>query len=135
MGQARVRQWLKIAWASPYTLLGLTLGVGGLLFGGKAKARGGVIEFYEGGVKWMIHRLPQGQWTLAFTLGHTILGQTEASIDVARAHERVHVAQYERWGPFMLPVYYACSVFVWMRGGHFYRDNPFEREASDDQRE
>ena len=35
------------------------------------------LEFCEGGTKWFIHRLPHGQFALALTLGHVILGQTE----------------------------------------------------------
>ena len=120
---------LKILWASPNTLLGLCIGCVGLLFGGRARIRGRAIEFYDGGVKWIVHRLPNGQFTLALTLGHTILGQTEASLDVSREHEAVHIAQYERWGPFMLPVYLLGSLYAWLSGRRFYRDNPFEREA------
>ena len=45
-----------------------------------------------------LQTLPDGQFTLAFTLGHTILGQTDAALDISRDHEMVHVRQYERWG-------------------------------------
>jgi hypothetical protein len=122
---------LGILWALPYTLIGLFIGGAGLCFGGRARIRGRAIEFYGGGVKWFVHRLPHGQFTLAVTLGHTILGQTDASLDVARGHEAVHIAQYERWGPFMLPAYFLSSLYMWLIGKRFYRDNPFEREAYD----
>ncbi len=46
-----------------------------------------------------------------------------------RAHERVHVHQYERWGPLFLPAYAAASVIAWSRGRHYYLDNAFEVEA------
>ena len=75
--------------------------------------------------------MPGGQFTLAMTLGHTILGQTAAALDISRSHEAIHVAQYERWGPFLLPVYCVGSIYAWLRGGDAYRDNPFEREAYD----
>ncbi|MFT5522331.1 MAG: hypothetical protein ACI9G1_001658 [Pirellulaceae bacterium] len=122
---------MKITWASPYTIIGLTIGCIGLCFGGRVQIRGRAIEFYDGGTKWFIHRLPHGQFTFALTLGHTILGQTDASLDISRKHEAVHVAQYERWGPFMLPAYFLSSIFVWQMGRRYYRDNPFEREAYD----
>lgn len=122
---------MKVLWASPYTMLGLFVGCTGLLFGGRARIRGRAIEFYDGGVKWMVHRLPHGQFTLAFTLGHTVFGQTDASLDISRKHEAVHVAQYELWGPFMLPAYVLASFYAWIAGRRFYRDNPFEREAYD----
>ena len=122
---------LRVLWALPNTLLGLAIGGVGLCFGGRARVRGPAIEFYDGGVKWLIQRLPHGQFTLALTLGHTILGQTDASLDISRKHEAVHVRQYERWGPFMLPAYFLSSMYMWLTGRRFYRDNPFEREAYD----
>lgn len=120
---------LAILWASPYTLIGLTVGLLGLATGGRARLRSGVIEFHSGFVKWFVTHLPHGQFTLAITLGHTILGQSEASLDVAHDHELVHVRQYERWGPFMGIAYLLCSLVLWIAGKRPYRDNPFEREA------
>ena len=122
---------LKILWALPNTLLGLIIGVIGIATGGSCQRRGRVLEFYGGGVKWMIHRLPGGQFTLALTLGHVVLGQTAAALDISRGHELIHVAQYERWGPFFLPAYVIAGCIAALRGQRFYRDNPFEREAYD----
>ena len=123
---------LNILWASPYTFVGLTIGALGLCTGGRARLRAPTIEFYGGGVKWLLAHLPPGQFALALTLGHTILGQTDAALDISRDHESVHVRQYERWGPFMGPAYLLCSLFLWCVGRQPYRDNPFEREASDE---
>ncbi len=122
---------IQYVWTSPYTLLGLGFGMIGCCFGGRAQVRAGVVEFYDGGVKWMMTRLPGGQFTLAITFGHTILGQTQASLDIAREHEHVHVRQYERWGLLFGPAYLLCSLVLWLTGGRPYRDNPFEREAYD----
>ncbi len=122
---------IQVLWASPNTLIGLMIGGVGMCFGGRARIQGRVIEFYDGGTKWFIQRLPHGQFTLALTLGHTILGQTDASLEISREHELVHVRQYERWGPFMLPAYFLSSLYMWLSGRRFYRDNPFEREAYD----
>ncbi|MDX1962269.1 MAG: hypothetical protein SFX18_03895 [Pirellulales bacterium] len=118
-------------WASPNTLVGLVIGSIGLLFGGRVRVAGRAIEFYDGGIKWFVHRLPHGQFTLALTLGHVVLGQTDASLVISRKHEAVHIAQYERWGPFMIPAYFLASLSVYLAGKRFYRDNPFEREAYD----
>ena len=41
----------------------------------------------------------------------------------------MHVRQYERWGPLMLPLYLLASGLAWCRGFDPYLDNPFEREA------
>lgn len=126
-----MQQLVRILWASPYTLIGLLIGSVGLIFGGRVQLMGRAVEFYDGGTKWFIHRLPGGQFILALTLGHVILGQTEAALAISRRHEMVHVKQYERWGPLMLPAYYLASLFVYLHGKRFYRDNPFEREAAD----
>jgi hypothetical protein len=120
---------LAYLWAGPYTLAGLILGGFGLCTGCRARRRGKVIEFYGGGIKWLIHQFPDGQFVLAFTLGHTIFGQTDAALDISRDHEMVHVRQFERWGPFMGPAYLLCSAYLWMTGRPAYRENPFEREA------
>jgi hypothetical protein len=122
-------QMLAFLWASPYTLVGLVLGGLGLCTGGHARIRGRVIEFYGGGVKWLINRLPDGQFVLAFTLGHTVFGQTDAALDISREHELVHVRQFETWGPLMGPAYLLSSLYMWLTGRRAYRDNPFEREA------
>jgi hypothetical protein len=127
----QILQFAAFLWASPYTLMGLVLGTIGICSGGSARIRGRVIEFYGGGVKWLINRLPDGQFVLAFTLGHTIFGQTDASLDISRDHEMVHVRQFERWGPLMGPAYLFCSLYQWLIGRRAYRDNPFEREAYD----
>jgi hypothetical protein len=122
---------LAVVWASPYTVAGLLLGAAGVLTGGRARIRAPVIEFYGGGVRWFITHLPHGQFTLALTLGHTVLGQTDAALDISRDHELVHVRQYERWGPMFGPAYLAATLVLWLTGRRPYRDNPFEREAYD----
>jgi hypothetical protein len=126
-----VLQILAYIWASPYTLAGLLLGAIAVLTGGKGRVRGRVIEFYGGGLKWLIQRMPDGQFVLSFTLGHVVLGPSDAALDISRDHELVHVAQFERWGPLMGPAYLLCSLWMWLSGRRPYRDNPFEREAFD----
>jgi len=123
---------LGMIWASPYSVIGLAIGAIGLCTGGHARIRGHVVEFYGGAVTWFVRCLPDGASVLAFTLGHTILGQTAASLDTARPHEMIHVRQFERWGPCMGPAYLCCSLVLWLTGRRPYRDNPFEREAYGD---
>jgi hypothetical protein len=65
----------------------------------------------------------------AMTLGHAILGRSSLLLDLVRDHEQVHVRQAERWGPVFIPAYLVASVLAWRRGGHYYRDNWFERDA------
>lgn len=120
-----------LLWASPYTLIGVAVGLVGLMSGGKVQVRRGVVEFHGGFVQWALRRLPTGPTTAAMTLGHSILGQTTDSLDFARDHEHVHVRQFERWGPLMGPLYFGGSLYAWLKGGRAYRDNPFEVEAYD----
>lgn len=118
-----------IVWASPYSIVGISLGLLGLLTGGRAAARHGILEFSGGAVSWFVRHLPSGSTTLAITLGHVVLGQTEAALDISRRHELVHVRQYSLWGPLFGPAYGLCSLVIWLRGGSPYRDNPFEVQA------
>jgi hypothetical protein len=120
---------LAVLWASPYTLLGLSIGGAGLALGGKVRWRDGAFEFYEGATAWFVRRLPPGPTTAGFTLGHTILGQTGTGLEQVGKHERVHVRQFERWGPIMGPAYLLSSAWMWWTGRDAYRDNPFEVEA------
>jgi hypothetical protein len=123
----RLKQGIKLVWASPNTLLGTSIGLLGLLTGGQVQLTRNCLEFHGGFVKWLLHRLPVNP--IALTLGHTILGLDANSLAVARDHEHIHVRQYERWGPFFLPTYFGFSLVAWFRGGDAYRDNPFECEA------
>jgi hypothetical protein len=66
---------------------------------------------------------------MAFTLGHTVIGRSVDALEITRLHERVHVRQYERWGPLMGPAYLLCSLVLLLRGRDAYRENPFEKQA------
>lgn len=126
---ARGLKLLAILWASPYSSLGLMIGVAGLAFGGRGRFQDGALEFYGGLVQRLVRKLPTGERTAGFTLGHVILGQTADGLDAVGLHERVHVRQFERWGPLMGPAYLSASVWMWLLGKRAYRDNPFEVQA------
>lgn len=120
---------LLVVWASPYSLLGIAIGGIGLLFGGRGRFREGALEFYGGSTSWVVRHLPTGKLTMGFTLGHVILGQTGHGLEIVTKHERIHVRQFERWGPAMGPAYLLASAWMWLVGRDAYRDNPFEVEA------
>jgi hypothetical protein len=65
----------------------------------------------------------------ALTIGHVIIGKNRESLTRCRNHERVHVRQYERWGPLFPPLYLLSSAAALVRGMDPYRDNRFEQEA------
>ena len=122
-------QFVKILWALPNTLIGVAAGILGLLTGGSWQFHSGCLEFHGGLVTWALERLPLTGGVLAMTLGHSVIAQTADGLDISREHERVHVLQYERWGPFFLPAYLSASIWLWCVGRDCYRENPFEREA------
>jgi len=117
-------------WASPNTLVGLAWVLLARLTGGGWSIHTGVIEAHGGWVRPMLQRLPFVQGgALAITIGHVVLAQTRGVHDITRQHERVHVKQYERWGPLFTPAYVLAGLWQWARGNDPYRDNPFEVEA------
>ena len=120
---------LSVLWASPWTLLGLLLGLTGVLTGGGVRRVGRVLEFHGGLLNRLLRRVPIAGGAAAMTLGHCVIARTRADLDISRRHELVHVAQYERWGLLFVPAYLACSAWLWLRGRDPYLDNPFEEEA------
>src|ERR1044072_2360515 len=118
---------LAVIWASPWTLLGVAVGALGVATAGRVQRRCGVLEFHGGLVTTLLDALPYQP--AAMTLGHVVLGRHASCLDQCRAHELVHVRQYERWGPFFIPAYFVSSLAQLVRGRRPYRDNFFEREA------
>ena len=119
---------LRILWALPATVLGLVIALLALP-GGRIRIVGGVLEACGPCLRWFLQALVPVKGAAAMTLGHVVIGRDQSALDCSRAHERVHVRQYERWGVFFLPAYVVASAYELLRGGHYYRDNVFEREA------
>lgn len=126
----RIPRALLYLWTLPTTAVGLCLGAPALLSGGRMQWVEGVLEIHGGFVGYFLR-----EWTMldggasAMTLGHVVLGRDLHCLEWSRSHERVHVRQCERWGPFFLPAYGMASLVAKLRGGDAYRDNPFEKEA------
>lgn len=119
----------KRAWAAPCSVVGLLLGLAVLLGKGRVTRSSGILEF-----TWReslarcgprAARLPYR----AIAFGHVVVAITREELHVIGAHERVHVAQYERWGIFFFPAYGASSLWQLLRGRDAYWDNRFEVEA------
>jgi len=68
-------------------------------------------------------------WAGAQTWGRVILVAEGQDWRAHWPHEYVHVRQWRRWRVLFPLAYLLASLFVWIRGGHPYRDNPFEVEA------
>jgi hypothetical protein len=123
---------LVYLWALPTTLIGLLLALLTKLSGGKVVVHTGVLEAHGGVGAWLLrHATPLPGGAAAITLGHVVLAVDPFALDFTRDHERVHVAQCERWGPLFIPAYGIASLVALARGKHFYRDNAFEVQAYD----
>jgi hypothetical protein len=120
----------RYAWASPSTALGLlTVGLT-LVTRGRCALVDGVIEAHGGFATWFLRRIvPLENGASAMTIGHVVIGRDQHALDRTRLHERVHVRQYERWGPFFIPAYFIESALAYLRGANAYYDNRFEIEA------
>jgi hypothetical protein len=123
---SQVAAWL---WASPNTLMGWVLGLVVLGFGGRVQFVSGVAEFHGGALSRLVTSPPWRMRFSAITLGHVILGVSAEALARLRAHEHVHVRQYERWGPFFLPAYVLSSAWQLANGRSMYLGNHFERQA------
>jgi hypothetical protein len=126
----RAARFIAYLWAFPTTCLGLIFVPLALATGGGVQAVTGVIEVYGGAVRWLLrHATLVRGGASAMTLGHVVLGVDPMMLDITRTHERVHVRQCERWGPFFVPAYLLAGLWALLCGRNPYLDNLFEREA------
>lgn len=119
---------LRHAWAAPTTAIGLVVASLAVVRGRIAWVDG-VLEAQGPLLRAVLTRLPLPGGVSAMTLGHVVVARDAAALERTRSHERVHVRQYECWGPFFVPAYVVASLWALARGGHFYFDNRFERAA------
>jgi hypothetical protein len=113
----RPLELLGFVWTLPNTLLGLALGA--LTFQ-LPRAHGGAFVF---------DRAPRGLTRLlrainrsAMTVGFVIVSAVPVEGQLLE-HERFHVRQYARWGPFFIPVYLILAI------PFGYRRHPMEVAA------
>ena len=123
---AVIFRFLKYLWVSPNTLLGLLCAIGS-----KVRLVDGVIEIHGPLTRFVLNHTGLCRGAAAMTLGHVVIGQDQHALDYSRSHERIHVRQYETFGPFFIPLYFWCSFHAWRTGQDPYRANFFEVEAYD----
>jgi hypothetical protein len=125
----QLRRLLAFTWAAPCSLIGLCFGALALIVGGRGARVGGVLEFsfptHHGLGRSIAARLPFG----AITFGHVVVGTAPRQLALLRAHERVHVRQYEILGPLFLVAYPLARIRAAGRGRPPYRGNWFEVQA------
>jgi hypothetical protein len=99
-----------------------------LLLGGSATQASGTLEVTlrhsEAASPVLARLLP----FRAIALGHVIIAVGQ-ELEQLRAHELVHVQQYERWGIAFFVAYAASSVWQLLHGRSAYWNNHFEVQA------
>jgi hypothetical protein len=120
---------MKVLWASPWSFWGLSVGTLGMVTGARVRRSGRILEFWGGLLPLFLKYFPFVAGSPVATFGHVVVGRTDRHLDACRAHQLIHVQQYERWGLLFVPVYIGCSGYMWCCGKRPYYDNPFEREA------
>ena len=119
----------RLLWAAPYSVLGLLAALPACALGARLRRSGHTLECTGGQLGRWMQRLPNRHRLVALTLGHVILAVDAPAMQRLRAHELVHVRQYELWGPFFGPAYLLESLWQTLRGRDAYLANRFEREA------
>ena len=125
----RIALLLRVLWALPCSVVGALLGMAIVALGGSARRVDHTIE-----VALAVEQPHTLVWARQFrfsaiTLGHVIVGQSHEALAALRAHERVHVRQYELFGPLFFVAYPGASVWALIRGQCPYRGNHFEKQA------
>ncbi len=116
---------LRYCWVFPVSCIGILLLPFVILSGGAVVVAAGVIEAEGAITSFLLSRLHID----AIAIGHVVFGRNRDSLIRCRSHERVHVRQYERWGPLFPFLYLLSSAAALVRGLDPYRDNRFEQEA------
>ncbi len=119
---------VRYLWAGPWTLVAAAWIPPVVLTGGRVAVRNGILELSGGILPAILGRLPPGR-VAAITIGHAVLALDQSTLDETRDHERVHVTQFEQWGPAFPLLYLGASLAAWWQGKHYYLDNRFERDA------
>jgi hypothetical protein len=124
--------WLKFArllWAFPCSVIGLVLAAIPLAAGGTARWSAGALEVTYRRSEARCGKLARALPFRGIVFGHVILAVTGEELAVIGPHERVHVAQYERWGPLFFLAYGASSLWQLAEGRNPYWHNHFEVQA------
>jgi hypothetical protein len=120
---------VKLIWAAPCSLLGLIAACPVLLCGGTAHRARQALEVTPGDNEALGQALARLLPFRAIALGHVIIAVGRPELERLRAHELVHVRQYERWGLVFFPAYAASAIWQVLNGRNAYWNNHFEIEA------
>ena len=119
----------KYIWASPASALGVCAACLASVVGADIRRVSGVLEVSfvprSSALKNAVACLPFA----GITFDHVVIACSAQEQTALRQHERVHVAQYELWGPIFLVAYPLESLYQALRGRKPYLDNRFEIAA------
>ena len=124
-----MKRFFAYLWAGPVSAAALPALPLALATGGSARILNGVLEIEGGALSVLLSRALPGFPISAITLGHVVLAADAGEHARCRAHERIHVRQYERWGLLFPLLYLGSSGAALLAGGSAYRDNVFEKAA------
>ena len=119
----------KYIWASPASVLGVCAAGIASLAGAEIKRVCGVLEVSLAPRGAVLCKAVACLPFSAITFGHVVIACSAEEQAALRVHERVHVAQYELWGPFFLLAYPLESLYQLLSGRRPYLDNRFETAA------
>lgn len=120
---------VQYLWAAPCSIAGLAVAVPLVLAGGRLAWSSGALEVTWRDGEAQCGRLARALPFRGIVFGHVIVAVTREALALIGPHERVHVGQYERWGPFFFLAYGASSLWQLLNGRRAYRDNVFEVQA------
>ena len=120
---------LNYIWATPASAIGVCAACIASLAGAEIKRVSGVLEVSLAPRAVVLRKAVACLPFAAITLGHIVIARSAQEQAALRTHERVHVAQYELWGPLFLIAYPLESLFQLLSGRQPYLDNRFEIAA------
>ena len=121
--------FVRVLWALPCTVVGLVFAALVLAAGGTARWFAGALEVTYRRSNAHCGRRARALPIRGIVFGHVILAVTQEELVAIGPHERVHVQQYERWGPFFFPAYLASGLWQIIRRRNPYWHNHFEVQA------
>jgi hypothetical protein len=134
--RARLPRWIYVGWALPVSMFALFL-LPFAIWRAQWRFSGGALEITSPALGYFLHSawartLSGGSGFAAATIGSVIVSGDEPALASCRTHERIHVRQCERWGPFFPLAYVAAGLWAALIRRDlrsYYWDNPFEIEA------
>jgi hypothetical protein len=119
----------KLLWASPCSAVGVLLAAVAVALGCRAACRHGALEVTYRQRLAGCGKLARALPFRGIVFGQVILVVIDEELRRIGPHERVHVAQYERWGLLFFPAYGLSSLWQVLRGRSPYWYNHFEVQA------